>query len=266
MIKPFTLVAVPFKGKPEFVLEFCQSLIRSYASGFSYMVILFDDGSKPEEVEYIYNTLKNMKCPYSVVANSNNVGYTRKVYDIFEYAKSQTDFTHVLLANSDIKLNPQTFETIIKKSISNENIAAVGGKILDYNKGEVILHTGTRLENGEIVDPYCGLQRNDPKTNYTERRLWVNGCFTMYNLKILRKENLNFNLDFSPAYFEEADLMTELNLKGYSVLYEPKAEIKHFVNGTMNEKRSENEAHFNRNWNKYLEKWKPYFNSPKLRF
>jgi GT2 family glycosyltransferase len=172
----------------------------------------------------------------------------------------------MLLVNSDVVFNDKkTFSYFVRRSLSNPNIAVVGCKVLDWEK-DIIIHTGTRIKNNKIDDPYCGLHPNDPIANIIERRLWVNGCCSLYNIDILRKENMNFDLDFSPAYFEESDLMTRLNLRGYSVIYEPNAVIRHMRNTTNNIEIEKYSQAFNRNWNLYLKKWEKYFDSKMLYF
>lgn len=266
MKKPFVLVAVPFKGKPKFVLDLLYSLNITYASGFSYSLMLWDDGSSDDELNYLYSSIvKTYGNDKFLIIKHDNVGYTKSVYNITEFAKSQLQYDYLLLLNSDTKFKPNTIFSLVSRIKINANIAAVGGKVLKMGTN-LIQHTGTIIKDGEVYDPYCGLESKDPITMNVERRLWVNGACTLYNLHILRKENLNFNLDFSPAYFEEADLQSELNIRGYSILYEPRSEIEHFVNGTMGDFKQEYEKVFWANWERYLQKWKPYFKTGRFLF
>jgi GT2 family glycosyltransferase len=261
MRNPFVLIVIPFKNEVPLLLQLVNSITKSYISGFSWSIMFWDDGSRNDQIDLLWNSVsKDM-----VIFKHDNVGYTQAVWNILNFSKGETQFDHLLLLNSDIKFETGTFFSMVKRSVSNPNIAAVGGKILKYDTNE-ILHTGTRIKNGEIDDPYCKLDRNDPQTNFTERRLWVNGSATLYKLDVLRKENLNFDLDFSPAYFEEADLMSRLNMLGYAVMYEPRAVIHHVMNATHNKERDKYEKVFWTNWQKYLEKWKPLFNSKQLQF
>jgi GT2 family glycosyltransferase len=260
--KSFILVMVPFKDEIPLVLDFINSLFKSSVHEFSFSFILWDDGSNNDEIEVLKRSIDGS----ILILKHGNVGYTQAAFNCVEFAKSQQDFTHLLLVNSDVKFEKDTMMNLVQLADSNSNIVAVGGKVVDYRLPNTILHTGTRLENGSIVDPYCKLHRDDPKANFVERRLWVNGCCVLYNLDILRKENLNFDLEFKPSYFEEADLMTKLNVMGYSVMYEPKAIIHHLVNATHNKERDRYEKVFWTNWNKYLEKWSPKFKSKELQF
>ena len=262
---PYIGVFIPFKGECNFVLDCVYSIVNSYITGFSYFIVCYDDGSTEQELNYLWRSLKQNFPQDIVIVKNNNVEYTQAVHNITEYCKRDTNLDYLLLLNSDTKLHRGTFYSLVRRMTNNPYIAAVGGKIIKMGTNE-IQHTGTRLENKQIVDPYCGLDINNPETNQVERRLWVNGCATLYNLRILRKENLNFSLEFKPAYFEEADLMSELNLRGYSVLYEPKAEIEHKLNATMNKERDKYEKVFWTNWDKYQNKWKPYYDSKVLAF
>ncbi len=259
MNKPYVLVAVPFYNKIDFVISCLDSLFKSYISGFNYQVLLLDDGSSKEELNKLKNLIDNK---IGIISNEKNIGYTKTVYNAVNYAK-QNNFDYLLLMNNDIKLFPNAFTNLVKRMLTNNNISAVGGKVIHWTEN-IIIHTGARIKNNKIIDPYCGLNINDPITNNVERRLWINGCYCLYNLDILRKEKLNFNLEFSPAYFEESDLMTELNMRGYSVLYEPKAKARHLVNGTTRDLNYE--TVFENNWKKYVNKWEKYFNSKILYF
>lgn len=260
MKKPYILIVVPFLGKIDLVLSCLDSLFKSYISGFNWQVILWDDGSSKEELNRLKNSIDSC---VGIISNEKNIGYTPTVHNAVNYAK-QENFDYLLLLNNDTILFPDAFTNLVKRILINNNIAAVGGKVVHWTEN-ITIHTGTRIKDGKISDPYCGLNINDPITNNVERRLWVNGCCCLYNLDILRKEKLNFNyLDYPMAYFEESDLMTELNIRGYSVIYEPKAKIRHFLNGTTRD--YDFGKIFEDNWNKYLNKWEKYFSSKNLYF
>ena len=265
MKKPFVFVVVPFKSEIKLLLDMIYSLFQSYTSGLSFTLVLWDDGSQDNELDYLYRSIKDNFSQEVLIIKHDNIGYTKQVYDIVDFAKNRDGFDYLLLANSDIRLGTGSFHAMVSRMNSNANIAAVGGKIIKMGT-RMINHTGTTIKDGKIFDPYCGLDIDDPSTKKVERRLWTNGCCTLYNLDILRKENLNFDLEFTPAYFEESDLMTRLNMMGYSILYEPRAIIDHVVNATMGKERDKFEKVFWANWQKYLDKWSPYFNSPQLYF
>jgi len=264
MRKPSVLVAIPFKGEIDYLVAAVDSIMREqYVSGINYSFVLWDDGSSDDELNHLYNSVDKRV----LIFRNENVGYTRAVYNIFDYFMKNTPTDYILLANSDIKFRKGSFYAMVSRMNMNANYAVVGGKILDYN-GDMIIHTGTIVNSDGtgVLDPYCSLHKDDPLANNMERRLWTNGCASLYNLNVLRKENLNFDLNYTPAYFEESKLCTSLNLLGYSVIYEPKCEIGHKRNVTMNQKRSENEKYFWANWQRYQDECFPLFKSPRLQF
>lgn len=260
MRKPYVLIVVPFKGQTELLKNCVNSILESYVSGIVFSIVLWDDGTDDTELDNLYRSIYRE----IVIYKHDNVGYTQAVYNIFNHVKNSKDVDYLLLCNSDIKLRKGAFHALVKRMMCNENYAAVGGKILKYNSDEII-HTGTIIKNNKICDPYCGLHCDDEQTNNVEKRLWVNGCCTLYNMDIIKKYDLNFDIEnFSPAYFEEADLMTRLNYLGHPVMYEPRAEIEHVVNATFSTERNKYESIFWKNWNKYLELWNDKFNHPML--
>lgn len=255
------LITIPFKNKSELVLSCLESLTKSYISGISYEILLISDGSEEKEIDFILNN--NPYRNVNQLWRQSNIGYTKTVFNIMEYAKER-GFNFLLISNNDIKFFPGTISSLVRRALSNPNIANVGCKVIHWTD-DIIIHTGTRIKNGKISDPYCGLKMNDPITNNVERRLWNNGCCSLFNVQILKKENMNFDLEFVPAYFEESDLMTRLNLKGYSVLYEPRAMVRHLVNGTTRDEPNIGSI-FEKNWKLYLSKWEKHFNSKMLYF
>lgn len=259
---PHVVIGIPFKGKVDLLKSFLQSLASSYISGFSWEMILLDDGSSNEESHEVKDMTSKIA---KFIRHEDSIGYTKSVWEIMNESKKNCDF--LLLTNNDIILFPTAITEMVKLMVKNPNTAVVGCKVAHWTD-DYIIHTGTRVNKeceNHIENPYCGLHINDPKTNFVEKRLWVNGCCMMYNMKIMEKENLNYNLDFIPAYFEESDLHTELNMRGYSVLYCPSATVRHLVNGTVRDYPQYGKI-FSDNWKKYLDKWSEYLDTPMLSF
>lgn len=257
MKQPHVLIVVPFKG----AIDYCKNLIDSfktlYISGFTWSAIFWDDGSVEADLLGLYNHIQKSN-PGIMIIKHNNQGYTKTCFDIFETFKADLRIDYLLLTNSDIKFRPASIHAMTKRIMSNTNIAVVGAKVLNY-ESDTIQHTGTIVDHScenNVGNPYCGLDRLDPQANFVERRLWAHGCSAMYNLDILRKRNLNFDLNFTPAYFEESDLMTRLNVMGYPIIYEPRAEVEHAMNSTHRNERSKYTEVFWANWQKYLDRWK----------
>jgi len=247
MKTPHTLVMIPFKGEIPLLIQSLKSILDSYISEFSYAMILWDDGSTDQELNILWNNIPQ----FITIIKNNYVGYNQTIYNMLNWVKYGSNSDLLLLCNSDIKVHTRTFFSITQAILHNPNIAAVGGKVLNMGT-DLIKHTGVRLEGNNIIEPYIGLNKSDSRTNFKERRLWVDSSCVMYNLDILRKENLNFDIDS----FGEENLMTKLNLLGYSIMYDPKSEIEHLGESSHN--------HQQKNWDQYKTKWEPLYS--KLQF
>lgn len=262
MKKPYVVVAIPFKGQISLLREAVYSFLDNYVSGMNYAIICWDDGSSQEELDELYNNIPNQ----ILIVRHENVGYTQAVHNIVDYCKGDSRVNYLLICNSDIKMRKGSFYALVSRMLTNANIGAVGGKIIKHGT-DLIQHTGTIVKNNKIEDPYCGLNCNDPQTNNVERRMWVNGSCVLYNMAVLRGLDLNFDAEvFSPAYFEESDMMAKMNYLGNPVIYEPRCEVEHHVNATMGQERSKYEQIFWRNWDRYRQKWEPLYNSPQFQF
>ena len=266
MKKPYTIVAIPFKGQIGLLRDAVFSILDNYVSGMNYAIFCWDDGSTNQELDELYNIIPKQ----ILIVRHDNVGYTKAVYNIVDYCKNDSRIDYLLLCNSDIRMRKGSFYSLVSRMLTNPNIGAVGGKIIKYGTN-IIQHTGTIVDpscENSIENPHCGLLCDDPKSNFVERRLWVNGCCTLYNMSVLRGLNLNFDVEnFSPAYFEESDLQSKMNLMGNPVIYEPRAEIEHHMNSTMGQERDKYGKIFWTNWQKYLDIWKDRLDTlPQFKF
>jgi hypothetical protein len=104
MKKPFVLVVMPFKGHPKYVLDFLYSMAHSYVSGFSYSILLWNDGTSEEDLNYLYHSITSTYGPNRFkIIKHDNVGYTQAVINIVNLAKAQIEYDYLMIVNSDIK-------------------------------------------------------------------------------------------------------------------------------------------------------------------
>ena len=131
MRKPYVLVAIPFKSQVKLLKEAVFSFLESYVSGMTFSIILWDDGSKVEELDELYNSIPRQV----TIVRHENVGYTKAVHNIVNFCKSESRIDYLLLCNSDIKMRKGSFYSIVNRMLTNNNIGAVGG-VLKYGTDE----------------------------------------------------------------------------------------------------------------------------------
>ena len=113
------------------------------------------------------------------------------------------------------------------KSISEkENIGAIGGKIklIDgtlQEAGSIIWKDGSTQGYGRGKDPCASAFMFAREVDY------CSGAFLLF-----RKDRFNdlggFDLDYSPAYYEETDFCIRLQKQGLKIIYDPSIEITHY--------------------------------------
>ncbi|WP_417582433.1 class I SAM-dependent methyltransferase [Nitrincola sp.] len=143
---------------------------------------------------------------------------------------AQASGRYLLFLNNDTLVKPGALHAATKVFQERNNIGAVGGKI--------VLLDGTLQEAGSIVwkDGSClgyGRGRDPYETEFQFRREvdYCSGAFLMLPRALFAKLG-GFDTTFAPAYYEETDLCMRLRQAGYSVIYEPEAEITHIEFGS----------------------------------
>ncbi|GIV88048.1 MAG: hypothetical protein KatS3mg055_0566 [Chloroflexus sp.] len=131
----------------------------------------------------------------------------------------------VVLLNQDTVLNPTCIEQLVAPLAADEQVAAVGAKIL-YTDG-TIQHAGVRLEWPRAVVQHIGW--HEPDTGQYDQ---LQECEFVTGAAIaLRSTALDaaqtFDEGFAPAYFEDIDLCARLRRAGWKIIYNPAATLVH---------------------------------------
>lgn len=156
------------------------------------------------------------------VKNTSNLGFVHAVNQGAREVKGD----YILLLNNDAMLHEGAITKAIEVFNAENDIGAVGGKILLLN--------GRLQEAGSIIwqDGNClGYGRNDDpdKPEYMFRRDvdYCSGAFLVTRRDIF--ESLGgFDTDYAPAYYEESDYCVKLAKKGLRIVYEPRIIITHY--------------------------------------
>ncbi|OAI30444.1 hypothetical protein A1351_22860 [Methylosinus sp. R-45379] len=161
-----------------------------------------------------------------IIRHEDNISYVRAVNAALKMVVS--DYT--LLINNDIELEHGALAAAMRRMQSNENIGAVGAKIVRTN--------GRLQEAGSIIynDGYCaGYMRdgsqNTPETNFVREVDFCSAAFLLLRTSIFKRLG-GFDLRFAPAYYEDADICLRMWHIGFHVIYDPAVVIRHFEFGT----------------------------------
>ena len=217
---PFvSVVVLNYNGK--LLLKEClDSLLKTVYPRNKFQIIVVDNASSDESVEFIntkYHSVKIVKSEKNVGVVANNLG--------IKYAMKKSNAGYVVLFNNDVVVHKSWLKELVDVAESDKTIGACGPTILNTD--------GTIQSLGGTVDvigtPYL----------ITHHRLsgvvdvsWASACCIMLKSEAL--EQLDYVVD--PRYFifyDEIDYCWRLKLLGYRTVFVPKSIVTHRGSGTI---------------------------------
>ena len=205
-------------NRAELTYQCLKSLIELQSTqNVSFEIIIVDNASSDKTPDLL-EKLEGVK----IIKNSCNFNYLLAVNQGAMAANGK----FLLLLNNDAQVLPGSLISAIKTIKSEEDIGAVGGKI--------ILLDGTLQEAGSIIwqDASCaGYGRGDspfaPEYMFQRDVDYSSGAFLLTPKDLFFKLG-GFDQSYYPAYYEETDYCFRLKQIGKRVVYDPNAVILHF--------------------------------------
>jgi O-antigen biosynthesis protein len=182
-----------------------------------FEVVVVDNGST-DQTRRLLERVRGAR----VVYNPENLHFVRGANQAAAEARGEL----LLFLNNDVQLLPGAVTSAVRTLRGEPDAGAVGGKI--------VLLDGTLQEAGSIVwnDGSClgygrGRDPQDPEYMFTRDVDYCSGAFLLTPRAVF--ESLGgFDLDYAPAYYEEADYCLRLWERGLRVVYDPRAVVFHF--------------------------------------
>lgn len=197
----------------------------------SYEVILVDDCSTDDSIKIIKNNFTTI----ILLENKVNSGFSKTINKGIFVAQ----YDYVLLLNSDVKLTPNYFETLLPY-FDDADTFGVMGRIIGWDNdtiqdgGKYPTMQGVKIKTSTN---YIPLQ---PKENDRLYSMYLSGA----NAFVCRKKLLGLNgFDeiFSPFYVEDVDLSLRAWRMGWKCYYEHDAVCRHQTSVTIKSTKSKNE-------------------------
>ena len=197
-------------------------LTQSY---FPHEIIVIDNGSEDNSVEYIKTNFPDIK----IIINSKNLGYSAG--NNIGIRKSTGNWIVVL--NADTEIDPDFLTNISGNIKTNEKVGSISGKILRDREG-TIDSTGIVL-NKRRLSPYDRGENEKDQGQFdkAEYIFGPSGAAAVYKRDALEDAAINeeyFDESFF-AYYEDVDLAWRLQWRGWKSWYCPDAKVYHFRQG-----------------------------------
>lgn len=225
-MKQVAVIILNFNGSG-FLKQFLPGVINNSAEADVYVI---DNASTDDSVNILKSLFKEVK----IILLDKNYGFTGG------YNKGTANILNPywILLNSDIEVSPNWIQPILNNLQSEDNIAVVQPKILDFNKknyfeyagaagGEIDIF-GYAFCRGRIFDH---LEEDLGQYNQKSDIFWASGaCFG------IKKEDFKSHNGFDDTFFahmEEIDLCWRLKNKGKRIVYAPDSHVYHVGGGTL---------------------------------
>jgi len=207
----------------------CLAALHRNGQNVSYEVLLVDDASTDRTPELLAGVPG-----VSYLRNEVNLGYLRSCNRALEEARG----AYVCLLNNDTQVQGAWLDSLVDRLAQSPKIGAVGAKLL-FPDGR-LQEAGARLLRqdpssadsmvGDLIG--LGASPEDHLYRYAREVEYASGACLLVRRDLL----VSFGgLDprFAPAYFEDVDLAYQLRESGFSIFYEPRAEVVHQLSATL---------------------------------
>ena len=249
--RPAVSIILVFYNKAHLSL-LCLDFILDNAD-VSYEVVIVNNCSSDET-----NRLLERVDGAAIINNKANLGFGDACLQGAEQARGE----YLCFLNNDALLQPHALSSALASFRENSEVGVVGGKILLANgdlqeAGSMIWSDGSALGYGRGDDP------NLPPYEFRRPVDYCSGAFLVTRRSLFRQLG-GFSRMFGPAYYEDSDYCMQAWEAGYSVLYEPKAVIRHYESASSDGNEAAkpamaiNQQKFREKWNDRLRKHLPY--------
>ncbi|MCK4698899.1 MAG: glycosyltransferase family 2 protein [Bacteroidales bacterium] len=222
------IVILNWNGR-EFLDRFLPGVVR-HSSFPGVKIIVADNGSSDDSVEFIKNKFKNVE----IIELDKNYGFAGGYNKAFEKINSE----YYILLNSDIEVSGNWIEPIIKNMDDDQDVAAAMPKILSYQNRLKFEYAGAA---GGFIDkwgyPFCRgriLNNIEPDSNQYNNSIeifWASGACLFIKSRIFHDAG-GFDDDFF-AHMEEIDLCWRIKNLGYKIYCYPCSQVYHVGGGTL---------------------------------
>jgi len=246
-IPEISIIIVGYKTKK--YLDSCFKSIQHQTiyNANNVEVIYIDNASFDQSIAHIQRNYKWV----STVRNMKNVGYASALNQGIRYAAGE----YILMMNPDVILEPNYLENAIKKMQHDKHIAAIGGKIYqyDFNQGNKTPYLDTvgvfAYVDREILSARGS--RDEGQFEDSENIFSIRNICAVYRKSALEDAKM-FSEYFDENFFlylEDVDMCWRLHMLGWKILYLPSM-VAHHCRDTR--KKATIEYYRTKEWRSFL--------------
>jgi FkbM family methyltransferase len=241
--KPEVSIIIPVCNRLKVTIECLTSILRN-TNGVPYELIVIDDDST-EKTKELLSQIRGVR----YLKNPKNLGFLLSCNRAAREARGK----FLLILHNDVQVTKDWLPPLVDTFLTNENVGAVGPKILHPNGR--LQAAGARIRQNESSHLLGLYDAPDlPRYNYLrEVEYCPDICLFLSTEKFAELDG--FDTSFALGYQADADLCFRLRRQGLRTLYAPGSVIVHNLSSTPKADSSYEQLE-TRNRQLLCEKWK----------
>lgn len=216
MMPLFSVILVNYNGK-DFVLDCIASILESSYPDFE--IILVDNASCDNSLELVRQKFSGEE-RLKIIGNSSNLHFVEA--NNIGIRNSKGDF--IILLNNDTQVKSDWLNQI-EIAMRDVSIGACQPKVLCYEDQGVIDNAGNYLDSLGYAHGRGHLEADNGQYESMEETFFAAGTAMVLRGKVLK--GAGFLDSKFLMYSEDVDISWRIRLKGYRIVYVPKAVVYH---------------------------------------
>jgi len=211
------IIILCFNGR-QYLPDCLSSLFKINYPEDKYEVIVVDNNSEDESVEYIEKNYRNL----GLIKNDKNYGFAKGNNIGIKFAL-ENDFEYIYLLNQDTSVDKDFLSEAVKLAEKNKNTAIVQSKLLYFDKpnkinswGNVIHYLGFGLTGGNL---------EEDNIKHDKEIIYASGACMLINAGLLREIGTLDEELF--AYHEDLELSWRTRIVGYKIYLAANSVVYH---------------------------------------
>jgi len=227
LLPKVAVVILNWNGK-QYLEKFLPSVVNSTYPNAE--IIVADNASTDTSVSFLKEKFPSV----TLIQNEENFGFAKGYNEALKHLEAD----YFVLLNSDVEVEPDWIEPVIKLLESDKSIAVAQPKLRAYNNKAEFEYAGAA---GGFIDsfgyPFCRgrifdtVEKDEGQYNTASEIFWASGAAFFIRRSAWIEVN-GLDPDFF-AHMEEIDLCWRLKNKGYKIFYCPDSIVYHVGGGTL---------------------------------
>jgi GT2 family glycosyltransferase len=218
-IKPRVSILIPTYNKAAYTHKCLQTLRTNTASQFEVIIV---DNNSTDETGKLLDRVRNAR----IIRNKEN----RFLAPAWNQAAQAAQAEYLLFLNTDVFVQPDCINMLVKTLESALDIGAVGAKLIGRDgrlleAGSIIWSDGSTFGYGRGEDP------DNPQYNFLRDVDYCSGACLLVRRDLFEKLG-GLDESFVPMYYEDTDLCVRIWRSGFRVVYQPLAAAVHVEFGS----------------------------------